>query len=440
MRKNCFKIFIILCTLNLSSCASNIKSNNINEGEQIGSYYLPKGLLKYSVTEKGTEVYSFINSDDKLSVFKSIIGSKNLGILIPLLQNKRFLGKVSFTNKLKSLKFLNDEEIDYLLSLSEEKNFTFYCCDSDITKDNKQKYFLNYYGSFTSDDKVELEKSDSGLIKKITFSADNKSSEIISKASEIVTNVFLPSTTSMSLNKETEILNGVFDPFIPEEIKKVNLELKNKFPDNNFSISFTDLNGETVKDNTEPASKLRNKFGIFYRPLDSYKLIVNQDNKSTLYIKKLPSNTEISGFTIDGNYFVKKEISLELDENGEPKKISMGKPSEGLSVVSIPVSVFKSLTSAISDIFQLKLNFGNKEEKKDEKEADKKTDDNNKSKDKDKENVDKNNTSAIYDKFKKDLEDLKSKALSKVPPIQRDDVAEEYDKKIKEYENLKPKE
>lgn len=224
----------------------------------------------------------------------------------------------------------------------------------EIIPDGDYGYTLQYQSSSMSDDKVLVETTSTGLLKEITFTADERSDEFIVKFAEVGKEIFKALTfTPHGIVQEGVIYETVydclFDPFNPEELERVNKAVKDI--NSNFEIKFPASNEKAAMYSDCNANN------VCFRTESLYPLIFEENNKEIqrVYIQ-LPDRTRIGNIAVTRAAFVNKVTKLTFN-SGVLTKLDITKPSETIAAIQIPIDIVKSIVSIPGEIFKLRLDY-----------------------------------------------------------------------------------
>ena len=210
--------------------------------------------------------------------------------------------------------------------------------------DPEHTYLLRYKTSPFASDKFDIEvDSNTGLLKKIDMTADDKTGDIIVEIAKAVV------AESSETDGETVLDERIVDPTNKSELDTVSKAF------NAIGLEKTGKNPEIVLFSKNPtvanSPKADCSIGVCYRQTMPY--IVGFSFGKTIHYEtqvNLPNNAPAIPISLDRTLFVSRKNTLEF-ENGILKKGSLEKPSEGLEVAKLPITVMKGILSAPAEIF-----------------------------------------------------------------------------------------
>ncbi len=253
--------------------------------------------------------------------------------------------------------------------LSDGAEYQLQYIETQIVPDRDFEYALYYRYSAFSDDKYVIQRTNTGLLSSIQFTADEKTAEVLVKvvdiAKEVAKAAFVPFADLKEQGFET-VYSGVFDPFNPEERQafvdaineisgstglKYNIEIDQK--------SYEQDPGAPDRPKSAPYSSCT--AGACFRTASIFPLIITRGKKEVQRINlTLPNPAAIGSVDITRAAFVKKVTDITFD-NGILTKIDVHKPSEALAFMEIPLSIAKAIVSVPGEILKLKFDISTAE-------------------------------------------------------------------------------
>jgi hypothetical protein len=247
--------------------------------------------------------------------------------------------------------------------------------DLELTTSVRYIQDPNYFFTFqylpkaTFDDAVDVKITEQGFLEAIVVTTTDKTREIVSKVIEIVEEVAkaitFPGTTQKFQDKYKKLPNidVEFDPdlFLNEERKAdrktleddffnpydIKVELKRTFPGGSFAKQ-------------GPVDQK----GIYYRPLLPYELSVRHKDFS-IYKNEtisLPNEAPILAIDLTRAPFITKTMTLNF-KNGILTQMIVGKPSEVLNALEIPLDIVKSIVALPTELIQFKMTYSSENRK-----------------------------------------------------------------------------
>jgi hypothetical protein len=143
----------------------------------------------------------------------------------------------------------------------------------------------------------------------------------------------------------------------PSDFNRVNVDVLNILPEN-FQI---DLKPMVSLSPSDKGGDHRSSPGVCFRPQIPYHLTF-REGRAVIEerILLLPDHSPKICMPIERAAFVKKVTNLTFDR-GILTEVHIGKPSEALGFMDIPVSIAKAIASVPAELIQLKINYSNKE-------------------------------------------------------------------------------
>jgi hypothetical protein len=238
-------------------------------------------------------------------------------------------------------------------------------------QDPKYFFTFQYLPKATFDDAVDVKLTEQGFLDTIEVTTTDKTREIVGKVIEIAKEVakitaFPGAVAQIKAKQKIPKIPNIdfeFDPdlFLNEERKTerriledsflnpydIKIELKRTFPEGSF-----------------PKQGPVDQKGIYYRPLLPYEFSFSL-KEFALYKNEtmsLPNEAPILAVNLTRGPFITKKMSLTF-KNGILTQMKVGKQSEVLGALDIPLDIVKSIVSLPTELIQFKMNYSSENKK-----------------------------------------------------------------------------
>jgi len=301
--------FAVFTTVFLLGCAAIHSTRHTGSGTDSGlAYYLPKGLLKITV---GQEIIMKTTGD---------------------------------TNK--------PETLTYVPSRTNISITT----DFQLVPDRHLMYVLKMKPSWMADDYMKLGVTN-GLLQTVTLSNADQSIGVITNLAAAAieayklyaTGGFAPAGAEAYTNIITDVF--IIDPFNPAERDKTTKDFLANY---GVDIDFSDF-----AESFEPTTNAICTSGIFYRPMQAYRLKWNSSSGSDAVALNFPNASPILSMNVSRAAFVTQSYILGI-QDGIPYEVVLNKPSQALAISAVPLSIVRAVAALPSEILQLKLDYSTK--------------------------------------------------------------------------------
>jgi len=287
------------------------------------------------------------------------------------------------------------------------QNYILNSVSTKVEPDRNRGFCLDYLASPTSDDHFHVEKTNGGLIGKVTTRADDKSADI---AKTVIDTIFtaisrdpnfgagIPGLDRNFLSPrlgDSKVFEGEYDPFNQAQAALVNEGLN----DYGFCLVLEkhtfDYHYQSIQDycdnplkytsreraiedsiriehqGSAPAMPQPGTNGIFYRPRlpYSYFLFVKQDPQqlggwrtrgtATVFLENI---SPIFAIGIDRTYFATRSTTLDFDR-GVLTDVEIVKDSELANFVTIPLTIAQAVAALPASIIQVRFDLTNNRQK-----------------------------------------------------------------------------
>ena len=232
--------------------------------------------------------------------------------------------------------------------------------------DPEHRYYLNYHKNPYTNDKIEIEFSKDGYLKKISSTIEDKTAEIVEK---IISLGEETAKVVTGLRGEAKVLvyEICFDPFSETDLSRVNRDLEAMNTGFRLSIQTLKNSGDIPdeKSNSETIGNVGEKRdeGIYCRPMETFEVLVSKGEVERRKLLRLPHPTLIHFIEIQSARFVSTSFNLAFDDQGYPLNIQVSKPSQALAVIEIPIKILQAIIGIPAKLFQLRVNINNEKAK-----------------------------------------------------------------------------
>ncbi len=256
------------------------------------------------------------------------------------MKNSKFAIGISFgllvggCTALESVKEVNSTGLPYYLpkglvnlkiKVGSNNELSFQDAQVKTIPDRDYRYTLQYQPSAMSDDAIEVTTTNTGLLKEVKFTGDERSDEFIVKLAELGKEVFKAATFTPFGRVQDGLYEASFDPFSVSELAMLNSSIAHINP--KFKIQF--------QASTEPPANYSQceEINICFRTVSVFPLTLMNDNIEIqkIYIE-LPDRSRIGNIQVSRAAFVKKITNLTFD-NGVLTKFDITKPSESIAAI-----------------------------------------------------------------------------------------------------------
>lgn len=221
--------------------------------------------------------------------------------------------------------------------------------------DPNQQFVLNYKASALSEDDINIQVNDNGLLQKVSATVEDKTGAVILKLLETGKNI-AKFTAISTPAPDNAIYDVIFDPFDPSARAHVLRDLE-RLEGGPYSFELKSLGATSdFKGSSSESTRVSHRFsGVAFRPRLAYDLVLKRQNKTErIETVLLPNEAAILTFPITRSAFVKKVTDLTF-KDGILTEVKINKPSEVLAVADIPLEISKALVSLPGEIVQLKI-------------------------------------------------------------------------------------
>jgi hypothetical protein len=200
-----------------------------------------------------------------------------------------------------------------------------------------------------SDDDITVEIGNDGLLTKITSIANDRTGDIIQAVVKAVYSPLLRAAADET--PPPTLFEGEFDPFDWQHASEINHLLMAKFRScieveiepgvwspgcGRYSLSSTSRKAENVPVVDELTAPVQ---GIYYRRPILHRVHIVAGGRTRSLTSQLFANTSpILRLDIDRTLFVKRETTIVFSQ-GSPTSVHVVKPSEGLAIAQLPLTV-----------------------------------------------------------------------------------------------------
>ncbi len=223
--------------------------------------------------------------------------------------------------------------------------------------DPDHRYYLRYHANPYTNDKLEIEFHPSGFLKRVSAIIEDKSLEVIDQAIKVGEEVTKALVGTRSVVEKQVLFQAAVDPFDDESMNRLNNHLQRL--ETGLSVEIAPITNK--KDTPDKYEAPRdNDNGIFCRPAEPYEWIIKTQNIEQRSIVMLPHPTIIHFIHLPSTRFVTNEFLIEFDTLGYPMKINLGKPSQALQILEIPIKILNAIVSIPAKIFQFRIDYRSK--------------------------------------------------------------------------------
>ncbi len=235
--------------------------------------------------------------------------------------------------------------------------------DVTVAADRDWRYLLKMKPSVMANDTFQLRVTN-GLLQSISVTNDDQTMGVLSnllvtaieaaKAAGMVS--FAPEQGNfVDIASFTRTNTVLVDPFEAAMTNGGKLVL------NSVEFDLRDFIGDASNyskmGDTKPES-LKEVAGIFYRPLDAYKIGWSSPGiGSAQAIIRVPNKAFVFKLTIDRRLFVRQTTTFEF-QDGVPINVTRSKPSEVAAFMSLPVAIAQTFTAPLTNFLPVKVGGG----------------------------------------------------------------------------------
>jgi len=229
--------------------------------------------------------------------------------------------------------------------------------DVELAPDRDQRYLLEMKPSAWADDFMKF-RITNGLLESIILTNSDQSLNTLNNlalaAIEFAKVAAQASAASADTETSTYTTNTfLFNPFNPAEQAEVTTKLAAL--NQGLAVSFADFPNVP-----SPQSTRDNTSGVFYRPLQSYKLSWNSPSGAGVATVYLPNSSPVLTLDVSRAAFVSQSWMLGMAQ-GIPYEVTLNKPSQVAAVSMFPLNLARSLVSLPTNILQLKFDIASRQ-------------------------------------------------------------------------------
>ncbi len=220
--------------------------------------------------------------------------------------------------------------------------------------DPDHRYYLCYHANPFTHDKIAIEFHESGFLKKLSATIEDKTLEVIDKVFKVGEEGGKALVGLRSLAEKEPIHKVTIDPFDDDDMQRLNNELE--LLNTGMTVSISSMK-RTDDLPTEYKAPEKTDHGIFCRPSEPYEIIVQSGRVEQRQIVILPNPNIIHLIHLPSTRFVSNEFLVECGPLGYPTKINLGKPSQALQILEIPLKILQAIIRIPAEIFQFRINY-----------------------------------------------------------------------------------
>lgn len=232
--------------------------------------------------------------------------------------------------------------------------------------DPDQRFFFHYHQNAYTDDKIQVEFSKEGYLKRLSTTVEDKTGEIIEKVLSAGEEV-VKATTFFRGEGARVVYEATIDPFDAASLERVHRDLGALKIDYRLEMVPLRKREDTPAAYDASAGSL---LGVFCRPQEPFEVIVKKGDMERRKLVMLHHPDLIHFIELPAVRFVSTSFVLECNESGYPVKMELTKPSQALAAIDLPLKVLRALIALPSKLFQFRINYNN--EKAQVAESDKK--------------------------------------------------------------------
>lgn len=233
--------------------------------------------------------------------------------------------------------------------------------------DIDQLFSLNHVRTAFAEDKIDITLTASGLLSKVTISADDKIPAFIQKLAEFAKEAATAAAAVGGFGVKDAKEGGPFryvflvDPTVEDDLKTVNEALKEV----KCYLEVTLHPVPTIDHTPKDGVFTKERQAIFYRPALPYKLSFKSTSLSTSRAEvqtalSLPNKAPVMALDLARVSFgvYTNEITF---HDGMLTEVKLAVPSSALGFMSIPIDIAKAIASIPAEILKVKLDLSSKE-------------------------------------------------------------------------------
>lgn len=220
--------------------------------------------------------------------------------------------------------------------------------------DPDHRYYLCYHANPFTHDKIAIEFHELGFLKKLSATIEDKSLEVIDKVFKVGEEGTKALVGLRSVVEKEQIHKATIDPFDKGDLQRLNNELE--FLNTGMTVSISSMKRADDLP-VEYKAPEKTDHGIFCRPSEPYELIIQSGKVEQRQIVLLPNPDIIHFIHLPSTRFVSNEFLVECDPLGYPIKINLGKPSQAIQILEIPLKILQAMIRIPAEIFQFRINY-----------------------------------------------------------------------------------
>lgn len=230
-----------------------------------------------------------------------------------------------------------------------------------VIPDPAHRYFFTYHANAFSDDRIDIQFSKDGFLKRIDTTMEDKTGAIVEAVVDAVAEVAKGAVGLRSLEgKEEQLFEETIDPFDEAAMRRLNDVMQAIGA--GFEVALKPLHQaeETAAASEAVDPEIANRrFGVFCRPLEPYEFIVKLGDQERRQLLMLPHHQTVHFVEIPYANFVTNKFTMEFNEKGYPLSIHVEKPSQALAIIELPLRVLKAILEIPAQLFQFRINYNN---------------------------------------------------------------------------------
>ncbi|RMG28431.1 MAG: hypothetical protein D6730_05575 [Bacteroidetes bacterium] len=229
--------------------------------------------------------------------------------------------------------------------------------------DPQQRYFFRYHANAFSNDKIDIQFSKEGFLKRIDTTMEDKTGAVVDAIVDTVAEVAKAVTGLRSVGEPVKLFEEIIDPFDEATMSRINgmlAQVGNGFTLGLEPLVATQASGESSSLESGPETPTgANLFGVYCRPVEPYQFIVRSGNVEQRQLVMLPHHEVVHFVEIPYARFVTNKFTMEFNDTGYPISIHVEKPSQALAIIEMPLRVIKAILDIPAQIFQFRINYNN---------------------------------------------------------------------------------
>ncbi|GEM_PF-2386745 len=232
--------------------------------------------------------------------------------------------------------------------------------EKHIIPDPDNRQFLQYHANAFSDDKIDIQFTTEGFLKRIDTTMEDKTGAVVEAVVDTVAQVVKGAVGLRSLDGQERIwFEETIDPFNEATMERVNAITQKIGP--GFELSVKSLATQPSSREAEPPAAgeelAASRFGIFCRPIEPYEFIIKSGTLEQRQLVMLPHHEVMHFVEIPYARFVSNKFTMEFNDTAYPTSIHVEKPSQAQALIEIPLRIIKAIMEIPASIFRFRIDY-----------------------------------------------------------------------------------